>query len=118
MQHQENCRLAVSSSVGMETFASPSRAEGREEADRSEARHGQIVTRSWSAPVGVVSWLQELPSIDLYSVTESAAPWTVAHQAPLPMGLPRQKYRSGLPFPPPGHLSRPAIETASPALAG
>ena len=31
-----------------------------------------------------------------------AAPWTVAHQAPLSMGLPRQEYWSGLPFPSPG----------------
>ena len=30
------------------------------------------------------------------------APWTVAHQAPLSMGFPRQKYWSGLPSPPPG----------------
>ena len=29
---------------------------------------------------------------------------TVAHQAPLPMGFPRQEFRSGLPFPPPGKL--------------
>ena len=27
-----------------------------------------------------------------------ATPWTVAHQAPLSMGLPRQEYWSGLPF--------------------
>ena len=26
-------------------------------------------------------------------------PWTVAHQAPLSIGFPRQEYRSGLPFP-------------------
>ena len=31
-------------------------------------------------------------------------PWTVAHQAPLSMGFPRQEYWSGLPFPPPGDL--------------
>ena len=33
---------------------------------------------------------------------------TVAHQAPLFMGLPRQEYWSGLPFPPPGqqHLRK------------
>ena len=30
--------------------------------------------------------------------------WTVAHQAPLPMGFPRQEYWSGLPFPSPGDL--------------
>ena len=33
-----------------------------------------------------------------------AAPWTVAHQAPPSMGLSRQEYWSGLPFPPPGTL--------------
>ena len=31
-------------------------------------------------------------------------PWTVAHQAPLSMGLPRPEYWSGLPFPPPRDL--------------
>ena len=30
-----------------------------------------------------------------------ATPWTVAHQAPLPMGLSRQEYWSGLPLPSP-----------------
>ena len=50
-----------------------------------------------------------------------AVPWTVAHQAPLLMGFPRQKYWSGLPFPPPGDLPNPGIEPVSPvtpALAG
>ena len=32
--------------------------------------------------------------------------WTVAHPAPLSMGFPRQEYRSGLPFPPPGDLPK------------
>ena len=45
-------------------------------------------------------------------------PWTVAHKAPLSMGFSRQEYRSGLPFPPPGHLPNPGIELTSPALAG
>ena len=47
-----------------------------------------------------------------------ATPWTVAHQAPLSMGFPRQEYWSGLRFPPPGDLPNPGIEPASPALAG
>ena len=47
-----------------------------------------------------------------------AAPWTIAHQAPLFMGFPRQKFWSGLPFPSPGGLLDPGIEPASPALAG
>ena len=48
-------------------------------------------------------------------------PWTVARQAPLSMGFPRQEYWSGLLFPPPGDLPDPGIEPSSlmsPALAG
>ena len=36
-------------------------------------------------------------------------PWTVAHQAPLSMGFPRQEYWSGLPFSSPGDLVNPGI---------
>ena len=43
-------------------------------------------------------------------------PWTVAHQAPLSMGFSRQEYWSGLPFPSPGDLPNPGIETGSSAL--
>ena len=48
-------------------------------------------------------------------------PWTIACQAPLSTEFSRQKYWSGLPFPPPGDLPDPGIEPrslASPALAG
>ena len=38
-------------------------------------------------------------------------PWTVAHQAPLAMGFPRQEYWSGLPFPAPGDLPDPGMGT-------
>ena len=41
-------------------------------------------------------------------------PWTVAHQALLSMGFPRQEYWSGLPFPSPGDLPDPGIRPASP----
>ena len=37
-------------------------------------------------------------------VSDSETLWTVAHQAPLSMGFPRQEYWSGLPFPSPGDL--------------
>ena len=40
--------------------------------------------------------------------------WTVAHQAPLSVGFPRQEYWNGLPFPSPGDLPDPGIEPASP----
>ena len=45
-------------------------------------------------------------------------PWTVAHQASLSMGFPRQEYWRELPFPPPGSLSDPGIKLGSSALAG
>ena len=45
-------------------------------------------------------------------------PWTVARQAPLSMGFPRQECWSGLPFPSREDLPDPGIKTASPALAG
>ena len=45
-------------------------------------------------------------------------PMDVARQAPLSVGLPRQEYWSGLPFPSPGDLPYPGIESTSPALAG
>ena len=48
-------------------------------------------------------------------------PWIVAHQTALSMGLSRQEYWSGLPFPMSGDLPDPGIEPASPmspALAG
>ena len=45
-----------------------------------------------------------------------ATPWTVACQAPLSMGFPRQEYWNGLPFPSPGDLSDSGIEHVSPAL--
>ena len=51
----------------------------------------------------------------------SAMPWTVAHQAPLSIGFSRQEYWNGLPFPYPGDLPDPWIESVSlmfPELAG
>ena len=43
--------------------------------------------------------------------------WTIAHQAPLSMGFPRQEYCSGLPFPSPRDLPDPGIEPVASALA-
>ena len=45
-----------------------------------------------------------------------ATPWTVARQALLSMGFPRQKYWSELPFSSPGDLPDLGTEPASPAL--
>ena len=54
-------------------------------------------------------------------MSDSATPWTVAHQAPLSMGFSRQEYLSWLPSPTPGNRPDPGIEPTSlesPALAG
>ena len=50
-----------------------------------------------------------------------AAPWTIAHQAPLSMGFSREDPWSGLPCLPPGDLPNPGIQPVSlisPALEG
>ena len=47
--------------------------------------------------------------------------WTIAHQAPLSVGLPWQESWCGLPFPPLGDLPDPGIKRSSlmfPALVG
>ena len=49
-------------------------------------------------------------------VSDFATPWTVACQAPLSMGFPRQEYWTGLPFLSPGDLPDPGMECGSPVL--
>ena len=49
-------------------------------------------------------------SVLLSHVQFFATPWTVDHQAPLPMEFSRKEYWSGLPFPPPGDLPNPEME--------
>ena len=48
----------------------------------------------------------------MYAVVSDsfAAPWTVAHQAPLSMGFSRQEYWSALPFSSLGDLPNPGIK--------
>ena len=53
------------------------------------------------------SSVQSLSRVQLF-----ATPWTVAHAASLSMGLPRQEYWSGLPFPSPWDFPDPGIEPA------
>ena len=54
----------------------------------------------------------------LSSVRLFATPWTIAHWATPFMEFSRQEYWSGLPFPSPGDLLNPGIESKVPALAG
>ena len=55
-----------------------------------------------------------------HSITSDsfATPWTVALQAPLSMGLSRQEYWRGLPFPTPEDLPHPGTELTSSASTG
>ena len=55
--------------------------------------------------------------LSLYVTSYSSeTPLTVARQAPLSMGFPRQEDWRGLPFPSPGDLPNPGIEPGSPVL--
>ena len=61
-----------------------------------------------------------LPVVGGGLVTKSclnfATPWTVAQQASLSMGFPRQAYWSGLPVPSSGGFPDSGIKPGSPAL--
>ena len=59
------------------------------------------------------SFLEQFCAKPLQSWPTLCDPWTVAHQGPLSLGLPRQEYWSGLPWPSPGHLPHPGIKPAS-----
>ena len=61
--------------------------------------------------ISVSEWGKLLSCVRLF-----VTPWTVAHQAPPSMGLSRQEYWSGVPFPSPGDLPDPGIEPRSPIL--
>ena len=63
--------------------------------------------------VRVIVVVQSLSPVPFF-----ATPWTVAHQAALSVGFPRQEYWSGLPFLSPRDLSRSGIKALSPALEG
>ena len=45
-----------------------------------------------------------------------ATPWTIAWEASLTVGFPRQECWSGMPFSSPGNIPDPGIEPRSPAL--
>ena len=70
----------------------------------------QIVERLY-----LYSFMMACESVSCSVVSDCfATPWTVALQAPLFMGFPRQEYWSGLLIPSPGDLSHTGIEPGSP----
>ena len=61
----------------------------------------------------VPGWAVCMHAQSLNHVRLFETPWTLAPQALLSMGFFRQKYWSGLPFPPPGDLPDPGTESES-----
>ena len=74
---------------------------------------GSLQRRGWEWPK---TELLTQVKVKVKSLSPVRLPWTVAYQAPPSMGFSRQEYWSGLPFPSPGDLSDPGIESRSPAF--
>ena len=74
---------------------------------------GALTLRWWSFGKLIICaycayWAQSLSLVQHFATI-----WTVAHQALLSMGFPRQEYWIGLPFPSPGDLPDPGIKPES-----
>ena len=65
----------------------------------------QARTLEWVAISFSNAWKWKVKVKSLSRVQLLATPWTVAHQAPLSMGVSRQEYWSGVPGPSPEELS-------------
>ena len=76
----------------------------------------------WESYSKTLSNLKEAllePCCSLLSCVQlSATPKTIAYQASLSMGIPRQEDQRGLPIPSAGELPHPGTEPMSPALSG
>ena len=70
-------------------------------------KHWVLLWAEYSA--GWLSVCVRVLVCELSCVRLFATLWTVAHQVPLSMVFSRQEHRSGLPFPPPGHLPHPEL---------
>ena len=66
--------------------------------------------------ISVVSNISVSVCYSLSRVRFFVTPWTVAHQAPLSMGFPRQEYWNELSFLSPGDLPDTGVKPGSPAL--
>ena len=98
--------------------------------EKEVATHSSIL--AWEIPWATVHWVIRFghdlgskppPYIYFHACMLShvwlfATPWTVAHHASLPMGIPKQGYWIGFTCPSPRELADSGIEPVSPALAG
>ena len=83
---------------------------------KSQGLRSQICSQFLGGSLLLVMWWTREWKWSRSVVSNSATPWTVAHQAPPSPGFSRQEYWSGLSFPSPGDLPDPGIEPRSPAL--
>ena len=72
--------------------------------------------KGMTAHSSILAWRRSRSIVCL--VVTLVTPQTVAHQAPLYMGFPRQEYWSRLPFPPAEDIHEPGAKSRSPTLAG
>ena len=72
--------------------------------------------RTLHKTIPIILWKWKWNCWSLSCIQLFVTPWTVAHQVPRSMESSRQEYWSGLPFPSPGDLPDPGIETGAPAL--
>ena len=73
----------------------------------------------WSHTSAVLlnhEYFSESESVSRSVVSDSATPWTAAHQAPLSMEFSRQEYWSGFPFPSP-HINTKDMDRQRPPIA-
>ena len=84
----------------------------KKERERKNKREEEWTSVWWSC---IRRKLKAYVSLSVTS-DSSTTPQTVAHQAPLSVGFPRQEYWSGLPCRFPGNLPNPGIEPRSPTL--
>ena len=74
----------------------------------------RLLRRLWTQTCEKMFSITSQLLFSCWAVTDSlVTQWTVAHQAPLSMGFPRQGYWSGLPFPSLGDLPDPGTEPLS-----
>ena len=80
---------------------------------RIQCHQTSVIANAKGTSLGGEEKAQSLSCVWLFATL-----WTVAHQAPLSMGLFMQEYWNGLPFPTHGHHPNPGIKPTSPALTG
>ena len=83
--------------------------------------HRHALLAPWQPPLPRCCSWQRSAALSRSVMSDSATPWTVAHQAPQSMAFSKHEYWSGLQFPPPGDPPNSGIEPmspVSPALAG